>query len=167
MRPASSAPLLNGFFQVAYVTTDLEQAMDLYRREFGIREFLATPEWTVNVVTPRGPQIAKLRIAFVYVGDTQIELIQPTGGDCPIYAEPLPSVGFALQFHHLGHRFYGDREVWQRFRESLDTQRHPIAIEGTSTCFLYTDERSRLGHYMEYMWLDAEGDAMFASIPRQ
>jgi hypothetical protein len=167
MSTAPTAALLNGFFQLAYVTTDLEQAMDLYRRQFGIRQFLAPPEWTVVVKTPRGVETAKLRFAFVYVGDTQIELIQPTGGDCPVYAEPLPSAGFALRFHHLGYRVQGGPEAWTRFRENLDTTRHPIAIEGTTTPFLYTDERSRLGHYLEYIRFDEQVTAVFDSVPRQ
>jgi len=30
---------------------------------------------------------------------------------------------------------------------------------------LYLDERKTLGHYLEYMWLDPESAALFASIP--
>jgi hypothetical protein len=167
MKPERTAPLLSDFFQIAYVTNDLEQAMDLYRREFGIRKFFIMPELAVVVSTPRGVETAKLRFAFVYVGDMQIELIQPTGGDCPIYAEPLPSTDFAIKFHHLGHAVHGGPEDWRHFREALDTHRHPIAIEGTTTSFLYIDERSRLGHYLEYIWFDEHVKTLFGTIPRQ
>jgi hypothetical protein len=32
--------------------------------------------------------------------------------------------------------------------------------------FLYLDEHARLGHHLEYMWLDASASAFFDTIPR-
>ncbi|MDB5985884.1 MAG: hypothetical protein JWR16_937 [Nevskia sp.] len=35
-----------------------------------------------------------------------------------------------------------------------------------ASAYLYTDERDRLGHYLEYMWLDADASALFDDVPQ-
>ncbi|MFA5494769.1 MAG: hypothetical protein WC247_08315 [Porticoccaceae bacterium] len=156
-----------GFFQIAYVTTDLQASMTLFAEHYGVRKFLETGTLISNVISDGKPVANELLLAFAGIGDQHIELIQPLSDGCGRYASALPETGFAQHFHHLGCRFT-QREQWQEFRGNLDTQAHPIAFENAdgSMHFLYTDERPRLGHYLEYMWLDDEGAALFDAIPQ-
>jgi hypothetical protein len=99
----------------------------------------------------------------------KIELIQPVEGTLRIYADVLPQGSqFALRFHHVGCRFQ-HRAEWDAFRSSLDPDRHRIAFESMApdelSHFLYLDERERLGHYLEYMWLDAAASQFMQSVP--
>ena len=54
-------------------------------------------------------------------------------------------------------------------RASLDEAKHPIVIGGSLPDvveFFYTDERSRLGHYLEHVWLSpATLEMMAQQIP--
>jgi hypothetical protein len=161
--------LFNGAFQLAYVTTDLEQAIATYRERYGVERFATVPS-SLEVSTPDGVRSARLLMAFGYINEIQIELIQPIEGTLTLYADALPDgPAFALRFHHVGCRL-PDRTQWDAFRAGLDPGRHRIALEsmqaGQQSHFLYLDERARLGHYLEYMWLDAASSAFFDSIPR-
>jgi hypothetical protein len=164
--------LYDGFFQLAYVTTDLEQAIATYREHYGVERFLRVP-MSFEASTPDGVKSARLSAAFAYVGATQIELIEPIEGSLTLYADALPSGGeepaFALRLHHVG-CWLRDRARWDAFRAGLDSSKHRIALESMlgehESQYLYLDERARLGHYCEYMWLDAPASAFFASIPR-
>lgn len=155
-----------GFFQIAYVTTDLQASMKLFAENYGVKKFLETGNLISEVIS-NGERVSnELLLAFANVGNQQIEIIQTLHDGCGRYTDKLPKQGFAQHFHHLGCRFF-QREQWDEFRENLDTGLHPIAFEnaGGPTSFLYTDERQSLGHYLEYMWLDEAGAAMFAAIP--
>jgi len=156
-----------GLFQFAYVTNDIEQAKEQFAQQYGISKFLTLPESVGSEVYRHGKQVTnKLKLAFANVNNNQIELIEPVADGSGIYAEVLPDSGFALVFHHVACRHHS-REEWDSFRAGLDEAIHPIAIESASgpTRFLYLDERKTLGHYLEYMWLDPESAALFASIP--
>ncbi|MDB5970639.1 MAG: hypothetical protein JWQ90_3089 [Hydrocarboniphaga sp.] len=160
--------MFKDFFQVAYVTTDLTAAIDLFARDYGVGQWLRLPPSTIELATPRGPESAHIEYALAQIGGRQLELIQPNGGSSTLYSEGLPASGFGLRFHHLGCWLRGERKEWEDFRSTLDTARHPIAMEGGfgASAYLYTDQRDRLGHYLEYMWLDADASEMFMSAPQ-
>jgi hypothetical protein len=163
--------LFDGFFQLAYVTTDLEQAMATFKEHYGVERYLTIPMDT-TVDTPAGPRATRLRISFAYAGDTQIELIQPLEGNTvELYWDGLPrdSATFALRFHHMAFML-PSRAAWDAFRASLAATPERIAFESPfdaqASQYLYLDAKQRLGHYTEYMWLNNEGAGLFASIPR-
>jgi hypothetical protein len=161
--------LYNGAFQLAYVTTDLEQAIATYREQYGVARFVSIQS-SLEASTPEGVKSARLSVAFGHIGETQIELIQPIEGNLTLYADALPSgPAFALRFHHVGCRLR-DRAQWDAFRAGLDPRKHRIALESRlaehESHYLYLDEHARLGHYLEYMWLDASASAFFDTIPR-
>ena len=156
-----------GLFQMGYVTNDIEQAIERFSSQYGVNRFLTLPEPISGDVYSGGKPVTNvLRLAFANVNNNQIELIQPIDDGSRRYSEVLTGAGFELVFHHVACRLYSEGE-WQSFRRSLDETRHPIAIENISgpTSYVYLDERKTLGHYVEYMWLDPEGEAMFAAIP--
>jgi Glyoxalase/Bleomycin resistance protein/Dioxygenase superfamily len=169
MLPTPLPNLYAGAFQLAYVTTDLEQAIATYREHYGVTSFVSIQS-SLEVSTPEGVKSAQLDMAFGYIGEIQIELIQPIEGNLTLYADELPDgPAFALRFHHVGCRLR-ERAQWDAFRAGLDPGKHRIAFESMAPApqsrFLYLDERARLGHYLEYMWLDAQASEFFDAIPR-
>src|SRR5215213_47962 len=67
-------------FQLGYATTDIEQARVVFAEDLGITDFLVRPPAVVDVATPAGSRRMELLLAFAFLGETQIELIQPLSG---------------------------------------------------------------------------------------
>lgn len=137
------------FHQVSYVTTDLDQALAVYARDYGLPRFYRVP-----VIATGLP----IKVAIAVMGGVEIELIEPAPGQAAaIFADPLPRDGrFAIQFHHMAVRVTGSLEDWEAYRRNLDLATHPIAYQGAvedRLRFVYTDERPRLGHYVEHVWM--------------
>ena len=156
------------FFQLAYVTTDIEHSIRLFGEFYGIQKFLTFDEpASMNIIDNRLETSCKMQLAFATIGEHQLELIEPIEDPLGRYTEILPKEGFGQRFHHLGCRFQ-KRGEWEAFRSSLDSGKHPIAIEnvGGESRYLYLDERPNLGHYLEYMWLTEQNAAMFDAIPK-
>ena len=139
-------------YQNAYVTRDI----DKWIKEFGIKakvdRHLAF-EGTTTVNTVNGTVTQTSKLAFLWVGDMQYELIQPVAGDVELYADELPA-GDALKFHHICMRI----PDWDDFRARVDRQPFPVVLEGGTEHlrFLYLDARPFLGHYLEYTWMTDE-----------
>lgn len=140
--------------QIAYVTSDLDRAFEIYAKHYGAPKFFELP-------LPRNPDGSPppLRIGLANVGGIEIELIQPAPS-ATLYADALPKDGsFAIVFHHVCIRIEGDMAAWERHRASIDETEHPIALEGAvgdMVRYVYTDERARLGHYLEHVWYSPE-----------
>jgi hypothetical protein len=151
--------------QNAYVTNDLDRALKVYADHYGVPKFfeLQLPPNLDGSPLP-------LRIALANVGGVEIELIQPLA-PVPLYADVLPKDGsFAIVFHHICMRIEGDLGAWERHRKQINASEHRIALEGglgDLLRYVYTDERSRLGHYLEHLWYSAQLlTQMDAQVPR-
>jgi len=161
-----------GFFQFGYVTNNIEQAIDNLKKHYGIKNFLDAGMIPSNIKLADG-SIAnnELHLAFAYVGDQQVELIQPLKDESGFYSNALKNSDangdFEILLHHLGCRFH-EIEQWHAFKQQLNPIEHSVAFEneGGNMHYLYTDERKMLGHFLEYMWLDDEGSALFDAIPQ-
>lgn len=151
-------PAFSGFMQIAYVTTDLDKAMALYRDRYNVPSF-----FTVNGELPvefhGGPALLKLRYAIADVAGVQIELIEPLPGCVPLYFEGLPESGkagdLAIAFHHVSVPLPGDEARWDGFAGELAAHDRTIAMRARvseTAGFLYVDDRKALGHYTEYVW---------------
>jgi len=158
-----------GFFQFGYVTSDIEQAEANLKKHFGVKNFLNVGLLKSDVFLADGSTTSNdLILSFANVGDQQVELIQPVNDGSGLYTQALSgNKPFEMVLHHLGHRFF-ELAQWQEFRSQLDLNTHKLAFEnnGGAAHYLYTDERDSLGHFMEYMWLDEQGAAMFDAIPQ-
>lgn len=160
-----TARMFANFHQHAYVTTDIEHAKQVFAKDFGVKDYLQFDS-SLELKTPRGIEHAELRIALAFVGELQIELIQPLGGPgAKLYREVLPETGYGIKFHHFAYMVPGPRSAWDEFRASVGSGAHPIAIEGDLDFvqFLYLDHRAQLGHYSEYVWAAHD---IHASVPR-
>lgn len=142
----------DNIFQLAYLTNDIDRAMAQFRSKAPIRtEFYF--EVDIDIVRPSGPGRLQNKMAFMWVGDFQYELIQPIAGLEDIFGAYVPK-DEALTFHHTCARI----EDWIEFRKAVDDQPYPIAFEGGNdqARFLYLDARKDLGHFLEYSYSSDE-----------
>lgn len=154
-----------GFLQIAYVCTDLTQAIAHFSQKEKVSKWVELRELPIEVQP--GKQ-AILNVGLAFVGATQIELIQPVGGHDAIYRDALPAQGFALRFHHLA-QLIESEEAFERQRSELAAQGTAIPVDGQSpgmARYFYTDRRATLGHYMEHIWYSPTGLAHMAQMPR-
>lgn len=139
--------LLEGHYQNAYVTRDLEESLTTLRSLYGVQDpkhFQAE----IEVKTPTGSGTLVSKIAFIWIGNLQYELIEPISGPDSIYRDALPEQG--LRPHHICMRSHD----WERTLTELDRHKLPIVLEGNSSSglkFVYADARATLGHYLEFV----------------
>ncbi|WP_422342783.1 VOC family protein [Parasphingorhabdus sp.] len=152
--------------QVAYVTTDMDQALSIWRDEYDVPSF--------HVFTNDAPGLEashpyRLKIALANVGGTEIELIEPLDGNA-MYSDPLPDDdSFAIRFHHVCMRIEGRLADFEAHLASIDPAKHAVVYTGGMADvmrYAYTDERASLGHYVEHIWFDSKFyEQMSAAIP--
>lgn len=133
-----------GFFQQAFVVTDLEAAQQAFSATLGCERYNLLPPMSLPY-RYRGQRVdATLAIAFGRSGGLQIELIQPVAGD-GLHAEFLRTNGPGA--HHLGF-----------IVESLDAELAAANAAGFAECmggefgnlhFAYVDSYDALGYYIE------------------
>lgn len=138
--------LLENHYQNAYVTRDIEQALSLFRARYGVADagyFRAE----VAVTTPHGTGIAVNKVAFIWIGKLQYELIEPVSGPVDLFREALPEQG--LRLHHICMRSFD----WGATLAEVERRKLPVVLRGDSASglsFLYADARDTLGHYLEF-----------------
>ncbi len=139
-------------YQNAYITRDIEKAVESFRTRAGVTDVMRY-EGEVEVITPRGRGPAVNKLAFIWIGDLQYELIQPVSGYVDVYRDALPADD-SLLFHHVCMRV----DDWDTFRAKVERQRYPVVLEGGSDAlkYVYLDARHFLGHYLEYTWMTPE-----------
>lgn len=140
-------------FQNAYICDDIEAAVALFRAR-GHDQDVRIIDTAQPVMTPTGEVTMENRLAFIWIGDMQYELIQPVSDPQGLYASARDNGG-PLRFHHICTRV----PDWDDFRARAAKQDLTIAIEGSSgdrLKFLYLDARKVVGHYLEYVWATDE-----------
>jgi Glyoxalase/Bleomycin resistance protein/Dioxygenase superfamily len=142
------------FYQLGYICDSLEEGIAQLRGR-GMTHEPHIIEIDQPVDSPHGEVINKLRLAFVWIGDVQYELIQPITDPLGIYAN-CRSNGGPLRFHQICMRISG---TWEGFLERVKAQDLPLVMwrdmGGDNLKFAYIDARSTLGHYLEYTWMTA------------
>ena len=145
--------MLEGYhYQNAYVTRDVKKGVEAFQQRANVDRVL-TYEGSTPVTTPEGAGIQTNKLAFIWVGDLQYELIQPISGSVRVYSDALPADD-SLRFHHICMRVAD----WGEFRARVDRQPYRVVLEGGNELlrFLYLDARPFLGHYLEYTWMTDE-----------
>ncbi|MGE3691471.1 MAG: VOC family protein [Novosphingobium sp.] len=152
---------LTGHMQNAYVTHDLDKAMEIVGNRFGIEKFdRFDPDMTI--LTPKGIQPMANRVASYWAGGLNIEIIQPVSGYVDDYVAMLPAdkTDAVPRFHHISLR----RDDEAQMRDEIARLGLPLAFEGPvsikdaipSLVFIYLDGRESLGHYVEFTWKSLE-----------
>lgn len=153
--------MLEGYhYQNAYVTRDVDKWVNVFHERAKVDRVLAY-EGSTPVTTPEGIAIQTNKLAFIWIGDLQYELIQPISGP-NLYIDALPADD-GLKFHHICMRVGN----WDEFRARVRTQPYPVALEGGNEMlrFLYLDARKFLGHHVEYTWMTDERWAQMGGQP--
>lgn len=138
-------------YQNAYICKDIDAAIAAFRARADIGE--VTPfDVEQQLGTPDGVKRVATRLAFIWIGDLQYELIEVIDDETGIYADYQDNGG-VMHFHHVCMRV----PEWESFREAVGAQDLPVVLErandGDQLKFLYLDGRSFCGHYLEYTWM--------------
>lgn len=147
----SHAVITGRHYQNAYVTRNVDKAVAAFRDRADVRRIIET-EVSVPLWTPYGEGVGRQKLAFVWIEDLQIELIEPQDGDVlTLFRDALPADD-RLRFHHICHRVLD----WDAFWERAQAQPYPVVLKGGTPNmlqFCYLDTRDWLGHYTEYVWM--------------
>ncbi len=164
----SNSLLSGSVSQMAYVTNDFDQACAIFATQYGIPRFHIMKDYDIAL---GGRRVARAHIALALLGETQIEIIAPKGGDDEIYRVGIGHAsGFALHFHHEARKlssfeaFYGMKRLVtdHQLRIVIDAE----ILDG-GACYFYTDNRATLGHFVEYCFYSPELEsAASAPLPR-
>lgn len=150
---------LRAHYQNAYVTRDLDKAIQALSEVHGVQGFWPI-EADFSLKTPDGEKSARMRVALGWVDKLQIELIQPLSGFTEIYSAYLPEdeADATLRLHHVAVR----REDLDAMRAEIAQLDAPVVFEGEGAGIQYVlvDARKSLGHYLEYVWATPEGWTM-------
>lgn len=142
--PAKSL-LHNDHFQIAYVTNDIDRAVEVFRTRFGVREFRANDN-----DLPGG---GKVGVRSVWIGSMMYEICYGAGAGMELYTDHAPPDGdFVLRFHHFGY-LVPDEAAWdaleRRIAEGAWRVRSRSDIPGFFRgCYV---EAPELGHYLEFV----------------
>jgi len=147
---------LNGFFQNAYVTRNLQHAVSLVSERHGVQDWVYfEPQMEVYTAT-QGHGPCHVKVALGWAGPLMIELIEPVSGNNQHYLDYLPKDerDNSPRLHHICMRV----PDWEAARAEVAEKNWPISYEGAvEGCkFVYVDARESLGHYLEYMWVSDE-----------
>jgi len=150
------------FFQLGYVVRDLDRAMKTFSRR-GVERFSTIRDAPFQAYGQEG----RLSLAMAYLGDLQIELIQPDLELPSIYTSSIPPDLSSVRLHHIG-MWVEDQAEWDRVQDSIKRDGMPIAQQGSmpEVDWCYVDYRAETGHYIEYIWPHEGQRAYFASLPR-
>jgi hypothetical protein len=150
--------LRNDHFQLAYVTNDLDRARAIFSERYGVRDYLHLP-----ADLPAG---GHLDLALAWAGGVMYELVQGRGPGSEFYTSRLPADEFAIRHHHLGY-FVESQAGWDALMQEIERGGWTVAFRNDlpgflSACYI---EAAEMGHYLEYMYCEAEGLALFETVP--
>jgi len=160
-----TVPLLSGFFQIGYVTKDLDAGVRQLGAIHGIERF------RIKRDVPSMPGMPKMLMhqAHVFIGAVQLEVIQPAGGDDGLYRDVCAADDSAIRHHHSG-MWIDDAVEYGGLRAALEEQKIPIVFEVSIPNIggaIYADTRPKLGHYLEYVHFTPEAKrGYYADVPQ-
>jgi hypothetical protein len=149
------------YYQFAYVTNDIDRAMEEIAAAQGIGGFM---EMRDNAFPTGADRQAVCHFALAYKGDLQFELIQPLAEDVGMYRQALPQAGYATVFHHLGRHFDARADFAAALAQARSKWPIPAGYDTLGGVYAYADARKDLGHHLEFFCFP-EGSHLDA-VPR-
>jgi extradiol dioxygenase family protein len=148
----------NDLFQVAYVTNDIERALQIFADRYGVKEWRR-----MEGDLKEGGHI---RVEFGWAGGSLFEVTQADGAGSDLYRQGLPDGEFAIRFHHFGY-FIPTEAAWQALLKEIDEGGVKVFNETNVPGFLQARivEAPDLGHWIEYIYPEAGGIAFFQGAP--
>lgn len=158
-QPSASGLLCREHSHSAWVTNDLDRALEIFAGRYGVREF--------SFIDGPSPEGGHIKVAFAWAGGQILEIICATGPGFAFYNEMLPADGeFAIRFHHLGF-LVEDEAGWKRLESDLRDGQWPIAYSTLTGDFIdaYYIKAPELGHYLEYVRPFPAGSRFYDAVP--
>ena len=152
--------LFTGFFQLGYVTQDVDAACAAFRTKFGPIEFLVNTPPPIN-----GVDAPTRRIALSWIDDIMTEIIEPDPAQKTIYDDAVPAAQGAIHLHHFGY-LVDDHDATIRRLHGLG---YAVPLHGEIEGFIgysYADTRADLGVFSEFIRPEQAGHDFFGSVPR-
>jgi len=146
----SKGLLHNRHFQLAYVTNDIDQAVDVFRQRFGVECFRAKDN-----DLPDGGCVG---VRSVWIGGVMVEICHGRGPSMTLYTDWAPPEGeFVLRFHHFGY-LVGSGADWGVLERQVEEGGWKVRSNSDTPGFcraMYV-EAPELGHFLEFV-LPREG----------
>lgn len=148
----------NDLFQVAYVTNDIERALQVFADRYGVKEWRR-----MEGDLKEGGHI---RVEFGWAGGSLFEVTQADGPGSALYRQGLPDGEFAIRFHHFGY-YIPTEDAWRALLREIEAGGVKVVNETNVPGFLQARivEAPDLGHWIEYIFPEAGGVAFFQGAP--
>jgi hypothetical protein len=162
------ADLFANVWQLGYVTTDLERAMELMAGRFGLEHCVKLPTGGGTFLVGDQPAEYEARFAMGARGGLILELIEPVAGEVDFYRRFLPADGaFAVRFHHVATFIPVGDEEWERVRGRLGASGlgfdYTLVIPDRVRAG-YVDTSAELGHWLEVCQLQRQDIDFFSAL---
>jgi Glyoxalase/Bleomycin resistance protein/Dioxygenase superfamily len=167
-RVETIADMLANVWQLGYVTTDLERAMEVMADRFGLTHSMKLPAGGAGFLVGEEPAEWDARFAMGARGGLIVELIEPVAGAVEFYRRVLPADGsFAVRFHHFAVSIPTGDEEWERVRALLAASGlgfdYTVVIPDRVRAG-YVDTSAELGHLIEVCQLEPEDIEFFSAL---
>ncbi len=164
----TTAPINPAFVQLGYVTNDLDRARAVFAETYAVPDFFIWNNVPVHMELFGKPATAELSLGFAWLADTMIELIMPVSGSIEVYMPGIEGPDFGLKLHHIGMGIAGTEADFDARLQADVARGYPLVNISRAAMGSYTllDARKTYGHYVEYLWNNAQGLDFFAKIPR-
>jgi hypothetical protein len=167
-RMETLADLFANVWQLGYVTTDLDAAIEFMSQRYGLEHVLKLPTGGATFLVGDEPAPWEARFAMGSRGGLVIELIEPVAGEVDFYTRLLPSDGsFAIRFHHIATFMETGDEAWEHVRSLLEDAGmrfdYTVLIPDRVRAG-YVDMTSQLGHWVEICQLQPQDTEFFAGL---
>lgn len=162
---------LRDFYQLAYVTVDLDAGIAHFKRHHGAGKFLVLDKIEFVGARYRGREEGWVsRVAQTQIGGTNIELIEPQSGNAVEEVfRPFVVPGRVANLNHIAVAVAGSRAEWEAIGDDLAASGRPFVISGEVPgmgTLGYVDLVAELGHYVELNYLPEDARDFTARLGR-
>jgi Glyoxalase/Bleomycin resistance protein/Dioxygenase superfamily len=162
------ADLFANVWQLGYVTTDLDRAIEFVSERFGLSHCLKLPTGGATFLIGDEPAEWEAQFAMGARGGLIIELIEPVAGEVDFYRRLLPDDGsFAVRLHHLAVFIENGEAEWERTRTLLADSGlrfdYTVLIPDRVRAG-YVNMTAELGHWLEICQLQREDTDFFSAL---
>ena len=167
-RMETIADLFANVWQLGYVTTDLDRAIEFMSERFGLDHVVKLPSGGATFLVGEEPAPWEARFAMGSRGGLIVELIEPIAGEVGFYTRLLPNDGsFAVRIHHIATFMDTGEEAWEQMRSLLGAAGmrfdYTVLIPNRVRAG-YVDMTAQLGHWVEICQLQTEDTDFFSGL---
>jgi hypothetical protein len=156
--PSARGMLCKEHSHSAWVTNDLDRALDVFARRYGIGD--------CSFLEGAGALGGAIRVAFAWAGGQVLEIIAASGSEYEFYNRMLPRDEFAIRFHHLGFVIQ-EETAWKQLEQEIRDGAWEVPLSTLTGDFIdaYYINAPELGHYLEYVRPFEAGNAFYNAVP--